>query len=172
MDKQLHDALLLMTGHNRGDRKRIEHSLKVHAYARLLGQMEKLSPRQQLILELTAVFHDIGIRVAEEKYGYCDGKKQEAEGPPVARKMMESIGIEKEITDRVCYIIGRHHTFSAIDALDFQLLVEADFLVNSVEESVSPEGVQKFMEQNFRTESGRLLLNRLFDLSIHPRADA
>ena len=152
----------MMIRHNRGDQKRIEHSLKVHNYARLLGQMEKLDTRTQLVLELTAVFHDIGIRVAEKKYGFSDGAKQETEGPPVARMMMEEIGTESDVIDRVCFIVSRHHTFSAIDGIDFQLLVEADFLVNAVEESVTEEGAEKFMQLNFRTDSGRLLLNQLF----------
>jgi hypothetical protein len=113
-------------------------------------------------LELTAILHDIGIHVAEAKFGYCDGHLQEVEGPPVAREILETIGVEPEIVDRVCFIVSKHHTFSAIDGIDFQLLVEADFLVNSVEEEVSPEGVRRFVEVNFRTDSGRKVIGELF----------
>lgn len=162
MDNQIQYALRQMIRHNRGDHKRIEHSLKVFAYAGLLGRMEGLGDKNQFVLELTAILHDIGIHVAEEKYGFSDGKKQETEGPPVAREMLEKIGVGPEITDRVCFIISKHHTFSAIDGIDFQLLVEADFLVNSVEEEVSPEGIQKFVELNFKTASGRELIQELF----------
>lgn len=162
MDNQVQSALLQMIRHNQGDQKRIEHSLKVYGYARLLGNMEGLDNETQLILELTAVLHDVGIRVAEMKYGYSDGSKQEAEGPPVARLMLEKIGVSPATTDRVCYIISKHHTFSAIDGIDFQLLVEADFLVNSVEEEVSPEGIEKFTGLNFKTDSGRKLIQELF----------
>ena len=28
--------------------------------------------------------------------------------------------------ERICFIIGHHHTYKAIDGLDFQILVEAD----------------------------------------------
>jgi predicted ribosome quality control (RQC) complex YloA/Tae2 family protein len=35
-------------------------------------------------------------------------------------------------------------------------------LVNSVEEEVSPEGIERFVELNFKTESGRKLIAELF----------
>jgi uncharacterized protein len=162
MDKQIQAALLQMIQHNRGDQKRIEHSLKVFGYASLLGKMESLNPENQHILELTAILHDIGIRVSENKYGFSDGKKQETEGPPVARQMLEKMEVNPAVIDRVCFIISKHHTFSAIDGIDFQLLVEADFLVNSVEEEVSREGIRKFTELNFKTDSGRKLIAELF----------
>jgi len=162
MDKQIQAALLQMIQHNQGDQKRIEHSLKVFGYAALLGKMEGLAAEVQYILELTAVLHDIGIRVSENKYGFSDGKKQETEGPPVARQMLEKLEVSQAVIERVCFIISKHHTFSAIDGIDFQLLVEADFLVNSVEEEVSREGIQKFVELNFKTDSGRKLMAELF----------
>lgn len=162
MDKKVAAILQEMITRNRGDLKRIEHSLKVYGYACLLGRMEELTPDRQFILELTAILHDIGIHVSEAKYGYSDGAKQELEGPPVAAEILEQSGISPEVTERVCFIISKHHTFSAIDDIDFQLLVEADFLVNAVEEEVSPEGVRKFVENNFRTESGKILIRELF----------
>ena len=162
MDNQTTAALQEMIRRNGGDQKRIEHSLKVFGYARLLGKMEGLSSEKQFVLELTAILHDIGIHVSEAKYGYSDGQKQEIEGPPVAREILEHLFVDAEVVDRVCFIISKHHTFSAIDAIDFQLLVEADFLVNSVEEEVSPEGVRKFVALNFKSESGRTVIGNLF----------
>ena len=100
--------------------------------------------------------------MSEAKFGYCDGKLQEQEGPPVARAILEAIPVSADVIDRVCFIVSKHHTFSAIDDIDFQLLVEADFLVNAVEEEVSPEGVKKFVEMNFKTESGRKVIGELF----------
>ena len=114
------------------------------------------------MLGLTAILHDIGIHVSEAKYGYSDGQKQEIEGPPVAREILENLSVDAEVVDRVCFIISKHHTFSAIDGIDFQLLVEADFLVNSVEEEVSPEGVKKFVELNFKSDGGRKTIGYLF----------
>ncbi len=162
MDKIVAEALLEMIRLNRGDQKRIEHSLKVYGYAQLLGRLEGLNVDKQFVLELTSILHDIGIHVSEAKYGFSDGHKQEIEGPPVAREILENLSVNPEIVDRVCFIISKHHTFSAIDRIDFQLLVEADFLVNSVEEEVSPEGVKRFVEINFKSESGRKVIGELF----------
>jgi len=165
MDKLVALALRQMIRHNRGDQKRVEHSVKVFGYAQLLGRLEGLSTENQFVLELTAVLHDIGIQVAELKFGYCNGQLQELEGPPVAREILEAIGVSAEVVDRVCFIVGKHHTFSAIDGIDFQLLVEADFLVNSVEQGISPEGVSRFVALNFKTDSGRKVIMDLFPQS-------
>lgn len=166
MDNQIASALLEMFRCNSGDQKRIEHSLKVFGYAQLLGRMEELSVEDQFVLELTAILHDIGIHVSEAKYGYCDGHLQEVEGPPVAKAILEKLSVAPNIIERVCYIISKHHTFPAIDGLDFQLLVEADFLVNAVEDAVSPDGVQKFVRLNFKSESGRKTISSLFGLPM------
>lgn len=162
MDNQIAFALMEMIRRNRGDYKRIEHSLKVYGYAQLLGRLEGLSPEKQFVLELTAILHDIGIHVSESRYGFSDGHMQEIEGPPVAREILENISVTPEVVDRVCFIVSKHHTFAAIDEIDFQLLVEADFLVNAVEEEVSPEGVKKFVEINFKSESGKKVIWELF----------
>ncbi|MEI6274334.1 MAG: HD domain-containing protein [Prolixibacteraceae bacterium] len=162
MDKQIAEVLSEMISRNRGDKKRIEHSLKVYGYAQLLGNLTGLTKEKRFVLELTAILHDIGIHVSESKFGISDGNKQEVEGPPVAREIMENIAVNPKIVDRVCYIISKHHTFSAIDGIDFQLLIEADFLVNAVEEGIDPEGIANFVTQNFKTESGKKLIGELF----------
>ena len=36
--------------------------------------------------------------------------------------------------ERICYLIGHHHTYDKIDGTDYQILVDADFLVNLYEE--------------------------------------
>lgn len=162
MDNRLATVLFEMMRRNHGDQKRIEHSLKVFGYAQLLGEMEALDTVDMFVLELSAILHDIGIHVSEARYGFSDGHKQEIEGPPVAREILEKLQIQPEIVDRVCFIISKHHTFSAIDGIDFQLLVEADFLVNAVEEAVSPEGVKKFVGMHFKSEAGKKVIGELF----------
>ena len=51
-----------------GDPKRINHFLKVYAYAKSIGELEGLDSQTQETLELAAVLHDIGIKPSEEKY--------------------------------------------------------------------------------------------------------
>ena len=43
-------------------------------------------------------------------------------GPPVARAILENIPVSPEVVTGVFFIISKHHTFSAIDDIDFQLL--------------------------------------------------
>ena len=38
------------------------------------------------------------------------------------------------------YLIAHHHTYNNIDGIDYQILVEADFLVNIMEDGLSKEG--------------------------------
>jgi len=147
---------------NRGDRRRIEHSLKVYAYARLLGKAESLDDELLEIVELTALLHDIGIHVAEKKMGECSSQDQEIEGPPVACEIMAALGFSAMVIARVCYIISKHHTFTAIDNIDFQLLVEADFLVNASEDQMSDVQIINFAKNIFKTKSGINILRLLF----------
>jgi uncharacterized protein len=114
------------------------------------------------ILEVTALLHDIGIHAAEKKYGRSSSHYQEIEGPPVALEILTSLGFNQEVADRVCYIISRHHTFSAIDNIDFQLIVEADFLVNSSEDQLSDEQITHFAKNIFRSQSGLSCLRLLY----------
>lgn len=147
---------------NSGDIRRIEHSLKVFTYARLLGTAESLDDKTLDILELTALLHDIGIHVAEQKFGKSTSQYQEIEGPPVAREILTALEYDPGIVERICYIISRHHTFTAIDGTDFQLLVEADFLVNSTEDHLADHQVISFAKNIFKSESGLIYLKLLF----------
>ena len=71
---------------NKGDPKRIQHLLKVTAFADIIGQSEKLSDYEQLILKLAALLHDIGIKQCEQLYGSTAGHLQELEGPKLLVK--------------------------------------------------------------------------------------
>ena len=66
--QQLDDLFMDMIAYYDGDPKRIQHFTKVHSYARLIGIGEELDDASLFILEAAAYTHDIGIRVAEEKY--------------------------------------------------------------------------------------------------------
>lgn len=156
--------ILKMIEYDNGDPKRIQHFMKVHDFSRTIGQLEKIPPEQLFILETAAVVHDIGIRVCEEKYGSCEGKLQEQEGPAIAEAMLSELGYERHVIDRVCYLVGHHHTYTGIDGLDYQILVEADFLVNLFEDAVPSENIKKAYERIFKTESGRRICREMFGI--------
>lgn len=147
---------------DRGDAKRIQHLMKVHRFAQLIARMEQADAHTCLVVECAALVHDIGIHPAEEKYGRCDGKLQEQEGPAYARPLLEEAGLPPEDVERICYLVGHHHTYNAIDGLDYQILVEADFLVNLYEDGIGPEGVSKARENIFRTAAGKQLCDLLY----------
>ena len=148
---------------DRGDARRIQHFLKVYQFAALIGKLEGLSPEQQEILEIAAILHDIGIIPSEKKYGISNGKLQEQEGPAYARELLNRIGgYGKEFIDRVCFLIAHHHTYEGVDGLDWQILLEADFLVNSFEKNMTEEAIKKFRASVFRTKSGIALLNNQY----------
>ena len=160
--QQLDDLFFRMIDYFSGDPKRIQHFMKVHSFARLIGMREGLDETSLFILEAAAYTHDIGIRPAEKKYGRCDGKLHEQEGPIVAQKMLSDVGIENYLVDRICYLIGHHHTYDRIDGQDYQILVEADFLVNLYEDDVNRHAIEQAYRNIFKTKTGKDIFCRMF----------
>lgn len=50
----------------RGDPKRIQHFCKVHSYAKLIAETERVDEGDVFVIEIAALMHDIGIHVCEE----------------------------------------------------------------------------------------------------------
>lgn len=158
------DVCRRMIAFDRGDAKRIQHFLKVHAYARLIAHGEKVDAKTQRVIELAALVHDIGIHPAEEKYGRCDGKLQEKEGPAPARKLLTEAGVGVGDIDRVTWLVAHHHTYVPVDGIDHQILIEADFLVNLYEDGVGEKAVRHAYDHIFRTATGRQLCRAVYGL--------
>lgn len=147
-----------------GDPKRIQHFTKVHSYARLIAGMENIDADTLFILETAALTHDIGIHYCEDTYGDCSGKLQEKEGPAIAEKLLAGLHFDERISDRVQYLIAHHHTYDNIDGIDYQILVEADFLVNLYEDGASEQAVWHACQNIFRTASGKSICREMFHL--------
>lgn len=75
--------------------------------------------------------------------------------------MLDSLGFAPDVTERVCFLIAHHHTLDGVDGLDWRILLEADFLVNMIEEGMKAEAIQCGREKIFRTEMGLRLMERL-----------
>ena len=148
-----------------GDPKRIQHFLKVHELARLIAANEELDDRTRLIIEAAALVHDVGIKIGEKLYGECTGRQQEQLGPPMAKRMLAEAGFPADVTERACYLVGHHHTYTDIDGVDLQILIEADFLVNLYENGDSADAIAAAYENIFVTESGRRLCRMMFGLN-------
>jgi HD superfamily phosphodiesterase len=143
----------------------IDHTLNVLDNARQIIKEEKLNWQSAVIVELSAVLHDIGAVEAQRKHGSMDGCFQERESPAVATGIMEKHGYGQSIIDRVCFIVGNHHTPEKIDGTDFQILWEADLIENMqvMEDIIKNAGLLKqFVSDNFKTESGKKLASHRY----------
>lgn len=149
-----------------GDAKRIQHFCKVHSYAKLIAEMENVDEDTLFVLEAAALTHDIGIHYCEEKYGDCNGKLQEKEGPAIAKRLLADLHFEERVSERVQYLIAHHHTYEDIDGIDYQILVEADFLVNLHEDEASDRAVEHACQKIFRTDAGKKICREMFHLNL------
>ena len=163
MINKLHFAMIRLYS---GDVKRIQHFCKVHSYAKLIAEMENMDADTLFILEAAALTHDIGIHCCEEKYGSCNGKLQEKEGPAIAKRLLADLHFEEQVSERVQYLIAHHHTYDDIDGMDYQILVEADFLVNLYEDGLSKEEIEYTYKKIFRTDSGKRMCREMFHLNL------
>ncbi|MCD7975487.1 MAG: phosphohydrolase [Phascolarctobacterium sp.] len=123
---------------------------------------EKLDDKTLFILEAVALVHDCGIKPAEEKYGKCDGKMQEAEGSAAAKKLL--FGFTEEDAKRLCDLVAHHHTYDNIEGADYQILVEADFLVNFYEDNLPKEKMAETVGKIFKTETAIKLAREMYSL--------
>ena len=161
MINQLHLAMIELY---KGDAKRIQHFCKVHSYAKLIAETENVGKNCLFTIEAAALTHDIGIHICEEKYGNCNGKLQEKEGPAIAEKLLGELGFDRKVSERVQYLIAHHHTYGNINEMDYQILVEADFLVNIMEEGSSKEAAIKAYQNIFKTSCGKKICREMFGI--------
>lgn len=149
------------------DVRRINHFLKVYGFAKAIGELEGLDADMQQTLEIAALTHDIGIKVSELKYQSSSGEHQQIEGPGEARQLLSVLGIGSVTVERVCWLIAHHHTYTDIQGADYQILVEADFLVNIHEDGFSEATVLSVEKSIFRTCTGLTFLRQLYPGNSH-----
>lgn len=151
-----------MIEYNAPDMKRINHALKVTAFSSVIAAGEKLSKNDKLLLLCSAALHDIGIHKAEKLYNSSSGQLQEKLGPEIASQMIMGLGFTKSERERICFLIGHHHTYTIKNDLLLQILIEADFIVN-IDEGDFPEGTSYEMikEKNFKTKTGIDIFEKL-----------
>ena len=160
----LNELTAKMIEYYSGDPKRIQHFVKVHEFSRLIAENEQLDEKTRFTIETAALVHDIGIKNSEKRFGTCTGKQQEQLGPPEAKRMLSDLSFPADIIERVCYLVGHHHTYTDIDGIDLQILIEADFLVNLYEDGTSADGIVSAYDTIFKTESGKRICCEMFGL--------
>ena len=158
------EVIKKMVEYSKGDLHDINHFMKVYAYAKTIAEGENLSPEQQKLVEVTAVVHDIACPLCRVKYGNANGKHQEEESAALIKEFFADSDMPKEFVDRVSYIVSHHHTITGIDGIDYQILVEADFLVNILEDGLAKEAALQAYQNIFKTESGKNICQEMFAL--------
>ena len=149
------------------DQRRIDHALAVLRHADTIMESEKTDPEKDisaLVVRAAAILHDIGILEAERKHGSSSGPLQELEGPPIARRILEDLGVDPEAVDHVCQIVANHHSARDIDTPEFRIVWDADWLVNIPDEfdTADKARIARLVDRVFKTQGGRRLAGQLF----------
>ena len=162
-DRDLKAVLLnAMESYFGSDDKRIDHACRVTDYAEKLWEKEG---GDFAIVIAAAVLHDIGIHEAERKYNSASGKHQQIEGPPIARDILNRLGVEPSHIDEICQIIAYHHSIGPMrDNPNFNILYDADWLVNLPDEYDTGDrsNLRSIIDKVFLTESGRKVAEDIY----------
>jgi len=121
----------LLINYFKNDDKRIEHAFRVLYHSENI--MKNYDEYDEDIVIASALLHDIGIKISEERFGYNNGKTQEKIGPDVAEQLLKSINFPQEKIIKVKEIIGNHHSPSRYPYPELEILKKADKIVNTVE---------------------------------------
>jgi len=165
MDKELKLFNLMLT-HDEGNSHRIQHFMKVYSFAIKIAEIENVDADLMEIIRAVTLVHDVGIKIADKKYGSHIGPYQEKEGWPVAETMCLEAGYSEAVAKRVGYLVGHHHTYKDIDGLDYQILVEADFIVNMHEDEERQNAIINVYNKIFKTTTGKHILKTMFGLEV------
>ena len=150
-----------MEAYFNGDVKRINHTRKVTEYAE---ELLKREGGDYSIVIGAAVLHDTGIHQAKKKYGSTAGKYQEKERPPIARRILAKLGAEQNQINEICDIIAHHHSPGKITTRNFEILYDADWLVNVRDEYDIQDRhkLSNIIEKIFLTRSGKALAREVY----------
>ena len=64
--------------------------------------------------------------------------------------------------ERISHIWCTYHTYTDIHGIDYQILVEADFLVNAFKDNMPDASIESFMTKVFMTETGTEFLKTMY----------
>lgn len=151
-----------MIGWERGNAHRIQHFLKVNSFSEYIARQEGVTGELFEIISVASLCHDIGIKLALEEFSSSAGPYQEKLGPPAAKRILEKLAYKKELIERVSFLVGHHHTYDKIDGIDYQILVEADFLVNIFESKMDEEKKEKIKKNIFKTKTGLRVFEEMY----------
>lgn len=139
-----------MKEHCGEDQQKIKHFISVYTLAKTIGELEKLPPVTQEYLEIASLVCDID----------ADNKSKES----ATQALLNSLNIESDIVERVCYIVAHYSDFDHITGLDHQILLEAGMIVYFKEQSTSRQDIINYANKYFMTNYGKALLKKAFGI--------
>ena len=146
------------------DSTQIAHTLFVHEYTRMLSMREGYDERKRGLLEIAALLHDIGCPSAKWKYGDSQPIHQQQEGMCIAADWFASdpSWLDTQEAQWIVDVVGAHHNAVKAEALGFEVLYEADLIVNLFEGYYPVDYADVYYHKMVRTKSGKQLFRQLF----------
>lgn len=159
---EITDLISKIIRHYDGRLSDIHHTMAVYSFALTIARGEKADSKTMEIIEASSILHDIACPLCRKKYGDVDGKHQETESPGLVREFLKDTGYTDDFIERMAFLTGHHHTVTGIDSLDWQILVEADYLVNAYEMNLGIDNIKNTYEKVFRTATGKAMLKDIY----------
>ena len=64
----------------------------------------------------------------------------------------------------MAFLVSHHHTLTGMHGADYQILIEADYIVNAAEKAYSRENIENFISKVMKTESGKRITAAVFGI--------
>lgn len=87
------------------------------------------------------------------------------EGAVLAEEFLKGTGLSNEMVNRIIFLVAHHHTFQEVDGIDYQILLEADYLVNADESGYQEANIRNVIDCVFKTSSGKMLLQSVYGIA-------
>jgi len=141
------------------DKSQIPHTVCVVYYTHIISQMENIPEKKSLLMEISAILHDVGCPNSKKKFGNTLPHNQETEGallvPIFIDKFITQKVITKEEGEWIKTVVGSHHNHLAAKKLSFEIMADADMIVNNQEGYY--EGKNFDIQKALYTESAKKL---------------
>ena len=156
------EIMVKMIVYSQGNPHDINHFLKVYAYAKTIAECEGVAPFQQKTVEIAAILHDIACPLCREKYGNTNGKRQEAEGAPLAETVFTAASAA-EVLRKAAAKMGKD---PLLQAANLAVKTEKRQLLQAVDLTVKTEKCQLLQTANLVVKTGKGLLLQTANLAV------
>lgn len=140
--------------HENGHQRRTEHILRVYSLCSCIASFENISHEDQIIIRAAAILHDIAIKTCKEKYSDACQHMQQKEALNIVPDMLKAADYPPSMTEDILFLIINHHNYNSISDIKLQILIEADLLINYMENPLETKNIAPLI---FKTVVGKQL---------------